>query len=168
MSSSGTSDGPEGFTSLVAGLDYPMAIVTADLDGERSGCLVGFLTQCSIHPPRVLVCVSKTNHTHAVARRAEALGVHLLDAGDCRLAEVFGELTGDVVDKLSLVPWRTGPLGVPVLEDAAGWFAGRIIDRLDLGDHVGHVLEPVAAEVRRWDGQLGYQWVKGFEPGHQP
>ncbi|HEX8931084.1 MAG TPA: flavin reductase, partial [Actinomycetota bacterium] len=41
---------------LVDRLDYPMLIVTAETDGERAGCLVGFATQCSIEPPRFLLC----------------------------------------------------------------------------------------------------------------
>ncbi|HVM54797.1 MAG TPA: flavin reductase family protein [Acidimicrobiales bacterium] len=168
MSSSGTSgaDAPAAFHDLVAGLDYPMAIVTAAAGGERSGCLVGFVTQCSIHPPRYLVCVSGANHTHAVAARADALGIHVLDVGDAGLAEVFGELSGDTVDKLSLVGWRPGPLGVPLLDDAAGWFVGRVLDRHELGDHTGFVVEPVAADRRRWRGQLGYQAVRSLPPGH--
>ena len=38
------------FNSLVGDLDYPMFIVTACADGERSGCLIGFATQASIDP----------------------------------------------------------------------------------------------------------------------
>ena len=44
-----------GFQKLVGQLDYPMFIVTTHFEGERDGCLVGFATQCSIHPPRLIV-----------------------------------------------------------------------------------------------------------------
>jgi flavin reductase (DIM6/NTAB) family NADH-FMN oxidoreductase RutF len=48
------------FDRLVAGLDYPMAIVTsAAAEDDRAGCLVGFTTQCSLNPPRYLVCISR-------------------------------------------------------------------------------------------------------------
>ena len=152
------------FHELVAELDYPMVIVTAG----RSGCLVGFSTQCSIDPPRYLVCISRANHTHGDATTADTVVVHVLDARDRHLSEVFGELTGDVVDKLSLVRWHEGPGGAPVLDDAAGWFAGRVLERLDLGDHTGLVLEPIDAERRRPLDQLGFQDVREMEPGHDP
>jgi flavin reductase (DIM6/NTAB) family NADH-FMN oxidoreductase RutF len=42
------------FDAFVAGLDYPMFVVTTAHDGERAGCLVGFTTQVSLHPPRLL------------------------------------------------------------------------------------------------------------------
>ncbi len=41
--------------ALVTEIDYPMFIVTAAAGGRRAGCLVGFTTQCSIHPPRFLI-----------------------------------------------------------------------------------------------------------------
>ena len=162
MSSSVTSGQAEVFHGLVASLEYPMAIVTC----PGSGCLVGFTTQCSIDPPRYLVCISKVNHTHEHALRSQVLAVHLLDEADRDLAEVFGELTGEVVDKLALVGWHAGPEGVPVLDDAAAWFAGRVLATCDLGDHTGFVLEPIDGEKRRWIRQLGFQMVKGMDPGH--
>ncbi|HUS61492.1 MAG TPA: flavin reductase family protein [Acidimicrobiales bacterium] len=152
------------FHETVAELDYPMIVVTV----PGSGCLVGFSTQCSIDPPRYLVLISKKNHTHEAARRASAMAVHVLDEADRHLAEVFGQLTGDVVDKLSLVSWSEGPEGVPILDGSAAWFAGRVLDRFDGGDHTGFVLEPVAAERRRPITQLGFQGVKDLDPGHDP
>ena len=52
---------------LCESLDGPMAIVTAFDGRERSGCLVGFHTQCSIAPSRWIVCISKKNHTYGIA-----------------------------------------------------------------------------------------------------
>jgi flavin reductase (DIM6/NTAB) family NADH-FMN oxidoreductase RutF len=149
---------------LVAELDYPMAIVTV----PGSGCLVGFWTQCSIEPPRWLVGVSKANHTHHHALDATTVAVHVLDQDDGGLARVFGELSGDDVDKLALVPWSPGPDGVPVLDGAAAWIAGRVLDRVDLGDHTGLLLDVLDFEIRRWRGQLGFQQVKGLHAGHEP
>src|SRR4051794_41781759 len=51
---------------LIDELDYPMFIVTVAAGGERAGCLVGFATQCSINPPRFLVCLSDKNRTFRV------------------------------------------------------------------------------------------------------
>ena len=149
-------------TDVFEHLDYPMVIVTC----PGSGCLVGFTTQCSMKPARYLVCVSKVNHTYEPALLSNVLAVHFLDQADRHLAEVFGELTGDAVDKLSLVPWSPGPEGVPVLDGAAAWLAGRVIATHDLGDHTGFVLDPIAGEVRRWIGQLGFQDLKDLPPGH--
>jgi flavin reductase (DIM6/NTAB) family NADH-FMN oxidoreductase RutF len=144
-----------------------MYIVTAvGRGGERAGCMIGFGTQCSIHPPRFLACVSKENRTFDVVREADAVVVHFLGSAQRELAELFGGETGDEVDKFELCDWSGGPWGIPVLTGVPGWFGGRVLDRLELGDHLGLWLEPVAAEDRGGDLDLGFQAVKPIEPGH--
>jgi flavin reductase (DIM6/NTAB) family NADH-FMN oxidoreductase RutF len=154
------------FDRLVAQLDYPMAIVTCSAGGERSGCLVGFSTQCSLKPARYLVCISKANHTFGVACGAEVLAVHFPGPGDIAIATLFGEETGDAVDKFERCSWRPGPDGVPILTDVGRWFAGRVLERVDLGDHAGFLVEPVDAACEVDVPQLGFQAVKDMEPGH--
>jgi flavin reductase (DIM6/NTAB) family NADH-FMN oxidoreductase RutF len=56
------------FEQLVATLDYPLYVVTTAVEGERAGYLIGFATQCSIHPPRFLACISNRNRACALAR----------------------------------------------------------------------------------------------------
>lgn len=152
----------------LAALDYPMTIVTAADGEDRSGCLVGFGTQCSIHPVRWLACVSKRNHTYEVACRAQTLVVHLLHDDQHDLAALFGHETGDAVDKFRRCSWRKGPDGVPVI-DGCDWMAGSILGRFDLGDHVGHLLEVFASGQEHGAGpQLGFQHVRDIRPGHEP
>ena len=158
----------DGFDRVAGAVDYPMYVVTVAAGDERAGCLVGFATQCSIAPARFLVCLSKANHTYRVAQRAAVLAVHLLAADDGATAELFGSETGDEVDKFALCSWSSGVDGVPVLDGAVAWFAGRVADRADLGDHVGYVLEPLSGEgAARGDGPF-YSFRQGrrLEPGH--
>ena len=158
--------GLEALPGLLAGLDYPMAVVTTATDAERSGCLVGFFTQCSIDPVRVMVFLSVANHTYRVAEDAEVIAVHLLDRRQHELAALFGEESGDWARKLAAVDTHPGPEGVPILDAAPAWFAGRILARVPGGDHVGFLLEPVAAARRRDFEQLGFQQVTDLDAGH--
>ena len=84
--------------------------------GERAGCLVGFHAQSAIDPRRYCVWLSKANHTYRVALRSTHLAVHFLTQDDVEVAEHFGTLTGDDVDKFAGLDVRTGPDGVPLLE----------------------------------------------------
>jgi len=156
------------FERLMTSLDYPMYIVTAAAGGERSGCLVGFATQTSIHPPRFLACISKKNHTYGVALESPALGVHVVDEEDRDLAELFGGETGDEVDKFARVDWRDGPAGVPILPRIDRWVAGRVLERIDVGDHCGFLLEPIEVSASAGGDDLGFQEAKDIEPGHEP
>jgi flavin reductase (DIM6/NTAB) family NADH-FMN oxidoreductase RutF len=146
--------GEDSFDDVVDLLDYPMYVVTTAADDERSGCLVGFTTQASIGPQRFLVAISNKNHTFRVASSATRLVVHLLSPEHREVAELFGEQTGDDIDKFARCEWRPGPDGVPVLSAAAAWFSGPIIDRHDFGDHVGFLIEPDSAEVRDPDARI--------------
>ena len=46
------------------------------------------------------------------------------------------------------------------------WFAGKVLDRHDVGDHVAMVLEPFAGNHARHGPQLGFQALRGLDPGH--
>jgi flavin reductase (DIM6/NTAB) family NADH-FMN oxidoreductase RutF len=153
---------------LVAQLDYPMFIVTVAAGGELAGCLVGFATQCSVDPPTFLVCISEKNRTFRVARRAKSAVVHLVPSDATGLAELFGSQTGDDVDKFERCEWEPGPGGAPVVKRLDHWFAGRILERVDLGDHVGFLLEPIAGEARGAQQQFSFHRAKRIEPGHEP
>ena len=164
-----TEDARKTFNSLMAELDYPMFIVTTvAADGERAGCLIGFATQISIKPPRFLAGLSNKNRTYRVARRAEHLGVHYVPADGVELAELFGSETGDEVDKFERCEWHEGPAGVPILEGLPNWFVGRIVERVEAGDHAAIVLEPVAGERQAEEEELTFHRAKRIEPGHAP
>ena len=158
----------EAFEKLVDLLDYPMFVVTTRTGDKQAGCLVGFASQVSIRPPRFLAGLSKLNHTYRVANGASHLAVHLIERRHCELARLFGSETGDRTDKFARCRWHSGPHGLPILADAAGWFAGAVLGRFDLGDHVGILLEPVAGRAPDKFGQLvTYSDVRDLEPGHQ-
>jgi flavin reductase (DIM6/NTAB) family NADH-FMN oxidoreductase RutF len=162
--------GSDAFDGIVSALNYPMFVVTtredAD-DGDVAGCLVGFASQTSINPPRFLIGLSKRNRTFRVAQRATHLAVHVLPRRHQATAELFGGKTGDDTDKFAQCAWAEGPMGLPILRDASAWFVGRIVERFDVGDHVGHLLEPTDGDA----SAVSTDWVcfadvRDLEPGH--
>lgn len=159
----------EAFEEIAGLLNYPMFVVTTRVGDERAGCLVGFASQVSIHPPRFLVGLSKRNHTYRTAASgATHLAVHLLDRGELELARLFGGQTGDEVDKFAECSWTDGPDGMPILSGAAAWFVGTVLNRFDLGDHVGHLIEPVAGHLSGSPDRLvTFADVRDLDPGHQ-
>jgi flavin reductase (DIM6/NTAB) family NADH-FMN oxidoreductase RutF len=160
-------DDGNAFESIVGHLDYPMFVVTTIAGEQRAGCLIGFATQASIRPRRFLIGISDKNRTYRVASAADRLAVHVLAAGEDRLARLFGEQTGDDIDKFARCHWQPGPEGVPVLTEAAAWFSGRILERLRLGDHVAFLIEPDSGERDEGlDAVIKYSDVRDLKPGH--
>jgi flavin reductase (DIM6/NTAB) family NADH-FMN oxidoreductase RutF len=140
--------------------------VPASAEADQSGCLVGFTTQCSISPPRFLVGLSKVNHTFRSAAHVSVAALQLLDAGDRDLAALFGTLTADREDKFERCSWRAGPDGVPLLSRASSWFVGDILERFDLGDHQGLLLQPTAFGPGATREPLMFSAVGDLEAGH--
>jgi flavin reductase (DIM6/NTAB) family NADH-FMN oxidoreductase RutF len=156
------------FHDVTEVLDYPMFVVTTAHDGTAAGCLVGFATQTSIDPPRFLVGLSIKNHTHRVALDASRLVVHLLDSESADLARLFGETTGDDVDKFTKCSWQVGVDDVPVLDESPAWFSGVVRERIAAGDHTGFLIDVDGGEVRRQPARLlRLSDVAGFDPGHE-
>lgn len=156
--------GSDAFDEIVDHLEYPMFVVSAAADGDVDACLVGFTSQCSIDPPRFAVFLSKVNRTYELASRAQFVAAHRLRRDQHELARHFGGTSAyDRPDKLARCGWTPGPGGVPVI-DGCDWFAGRILERVDTGDHVAFVLEPFAGECTSTE-QLGSQESFDIEAG---
>jgi flavin reductase (DIM6/NTAB) family NADH-FMN oxidoreductase RutF len=156
------------FDRLVSHLDYSLFIVTAAHRGERAGCLIGFTSQVSIDPPRFLACISVKNRTFRVAEHADILVVHPVPEQADGLALLFGGETGDDVDKFARCRWTPGPGGAPVLSELENWLAGRVRERIDFGDHVGFVLEPVEVSAVESQEPLTFRRGRWIDPGHEP
>lgn len=155
------------FDVIAASLDPAMVVVTSGHEGERAGCLVGFHAQSSISPHRYCVWLSKANHTTRIVRQAPTLAVHFLAADQRPVAELFGTLSGDDVDKFARCAWDEGPDGVPLLADVPRRIVVRRVALLDEGgDHLCVVTEPVAAEADGPFTPLRLSAVEDLTPGH--
>jgi flavin reductase (DIM6/NTAB) family NADH-FMN oxidoreductase RutF len=155
------------FEAFVRALDTDILIVTAAAGAQRDGCVVGFHTQTSIDPSRLLVCLSDKNRTYRIAQAAGVLAVHLVPPDAVDLAALFGGETGDEVDKLAECAWHPGPGGAPVLERCPNWIAGRVLQRLPLGDHGGFLLDPVGGQATSGARGLRLSEMPPIEPGHE-
>jgi flavin reductase (DIM6/NTAB) family NADH-FMN oxidoreductase RutF len=148
-------------------VDYPYYVVTVrSTDADMSGCLAGFVTQCSIDPPNFLVCISKANHTFGIAQRSPGIGLHLLGADQIALARLFGEETGDTLDKFASVDWRLGATGAPLLVDSAVSLEGRVLGHFSVGDHEAFLIRGVRAVSGGHDGLLTHRGAPAMRPGH--
>jgi flavin reductase (DIM6/NTAB) family NADH-FMN oxidoreductase RutF len=148
-------------------VDYSYYVLTVRApDEEMSGCLAGFVTQCSIDPPNFIACISQLNHTLGVARRASAMGLHLLGEDQLDMARLFGEETGDVVDKFADVDWRIGTTGAPLLADVALALEGGILGHFSAGDHEAFLVRAVRAVGGPGRGLLTHRNSPELHPGH--
>lgn len=148
-------------------VDYPYYLLTVRApDEEMSGCLAGFVTQCSIDPPNFVACISRLNHTLGVAMRSSAMGLHLLGDDQMDMARLFGEKTGDEVDKFTDVDWRIGPTGAPLLAEVSLALEGTILGHFSVGDHEAFLVRAVRAVAGPGRGLLTHRASPTLHPGH--
>jgi len=153
---------------IAASLDPAMVVVTSVHEGERAGCLVGFHAQSSIGPYRYCVWLSKANHTGRIVRQSPLLAIHYLADDQRDVAELFGTLTGDEVDKFSLCAWSAGPDGVPLLDAVPRRIVAKRVALLDEGgDHLCVIVEPVDAVADGPFTPLRLSDVDDLTPGHE-
>jgi flavin reductase (DIM6/NTAB) family NADH-FMN oxidoreductase RutF len=153
--------------AMTSTANYPLYVVTAADDDEISGCLAGFVTQSSIEPVRFIICISKSNHTFAVAENSASLALHLLGSDQRAMASLFGETTGDVVDKFAGVAWTRGGNGAPVLADCAAWIEGSVVNRMSAGDHEAFFVTVSDGGPGTHRGCLMLDDAGDFTPGHR-
>ncbi len=157
----------DAFDEIAASLDSPMAVVTTGAGDERAGCLIGFHAQTSINPRRYAVWLSKANYTLRLALHSEFLAVHFLTRDDRDLAELFGTLSGDDVDKFARCDWEPSDEGPPMLSRCPHRLLLRRTALLDEGgDHVCLVTEPLDALSSGRFTTLRLSDVGDLEPGH--
>jgi flavin reductase (DIM6/NTAB) family NADH-FMN oxidoreductase RutF len=158
----------EAFDAVVASANAAMVVVTTAAGEQRAGCLVGFHSQTSIEPRRYTVWLSKANHTYRVGLAAKHFAVHFLTDADRDLAEVFGALSGDDVDKFARCDWEPGPDGVPLLRRCPNRLVVARTTLLDDdSDHVAVSGRPIAAHSAGDFTPLRFADVHAVVPGHE-
>lgn len=161
----------EAFGTLSSALDYPMFVVTAASGEERGGCLVGFASQCSIDPARFLVCLSRKNHTYRVATGAPISPCTCSAPISSRWPSSSAPRRATMSTSSTSAAGRRGRRvsRCSTTAPTASW--GRVVDRVDAGDHVGFVLDVVeasASDLGPSDLSAGAPpraWPPGLTPG---
>ena len=124
----------------------PVAVVTAELDGDRFGLTVGSLVSLSLRPPLVGISIGKDSSSHEPIRRAGGWAVSLLGAEQVHVAQHFAR---SGIPPLALwvgVDVRDGARG-PLVEGAIGWLECKTVADHDAGDHTIFVGEVESTDV---------------------
>jgi flavin reductase (DIM6/NTAB) family NADH-FMN oxidoreductase RutF len=112
----------------------PVAVVTAEVDGERFGLTVGSLVSLSLEPPLVGISIGKDSSSHEPIRRAGGWAASLLAGDQTRIAQHFAR---SGIPPLALwhgVDVRDGARG-PLVDGALGWLQCRTLAEHEAGDH---------------------------------
>ncbi|MDX3225019.1 flavin reductase family protein [Streptomyces sp. ME19-01-6] len=134
------------FRQVMSGHAAGVAVVTAGRAGSPAGLTVTSLTSFSDLPPSICFNIGVTARSHQPVINADAIGVHMLAAGQRRIAEVF---SSRVDDKFSGLDWSWDG-SVPRLPGALAYLLCLPVAVFRHGDH-----SLVVAEVKRMEAAEG-------------
>jgi len=123
-------------------------VTTMDRDGMLHGMTVSAFCSVSLDPPMVLVCIEKTTSSHSALSDSGVFVVNILSEHQRDLSEHFAS---QLTHKFSDVDYKTGIVGLPVLNDIAASLECRVEQAYEGGDHtifLGAVEEVTVNDVR--------------------
>ena len=124
----------------------PVAVVTAELDGDRFGLTVGSLVSLSLRPPLVGISIGKDSSSYEPIRRAGGWAASLLGGEQVHVAQHFARSGIPPLALWTGVDVRDGARG-PLVEGAIGWLECKTVADHDAGDHTIFVGEVESTEI---------------------
>lgn len=124
---------PKALRAVAGTFPSGVTVITTAPAGRPVGMTVSSFTSVSLDPPLILVCVARTASSSPAFRVGSPMGVNVLSSSQGQVARTFAS---PVEDRFAVVEHRTGPHGVPLIEETAAWLSTHIVRIYDGGDHV--------------------------------
>lgn len=119
-------------------ITYGLYVVSAQAEGQRSGCVVNTLQQVTAEPVRLAVTVNKESLTCQLIQKAGRFAAVALDQrADMMAIGRFGFRTGKDMDKFEGIPYKEDAAGMPYpTATACAHYSCKVEQTLDLGTHL--------------------------------
>jgi flavin reductase (DIM6/NTAB) family NADH-FMN oxidoreductase RutF len=136
--------------SVLRKFPYGLYVMTAmGPGGTPAASTLTWISQCSFHPPLVMIAIQKTSQMHEAVEASGGLAVNLLGDGQKDIAKAFFRAPAADAGRFGDYRYEPGPItGAPLLTDLPAWLEARVTDRVERGDHTVFVAEVVGAGVR--------------------
>ncbi|CAN7436049.1 flavin reductase [Variovorax sp. LjRoot130] len=125
---------PTLFRQLLGCFPTGVAIITTRAaDGRPAGLTCNSFSSVSLEPPLVLFSLRKASSLLGAFAEADAFAINILSERQDALSSRFA--SSKIADKFEGVAWRSGPLGMPIIEDCLASFECSVHARHEAGDH---------------------------------
>ena len=130
-------------------------VISCELDGRRYAMSATAVSEVSLDPPTMLICVNRDATLHIPLLAGVDFAINLLDAGQEQIARnCGGELRG--AERFEHGDWQLSDHGPPILADAQAYFICRQEQRIEHGTHSIFIGEVLAAYSRQAVDPLVY------------
>jgi len=131
-----------------------VTVVTTEYGGQLYGMTVSSFCSLSLRPPLVLICVDTSVTCHDMIAKSGSFAVNILEKHQEHLSRRFATRE---LDKFVGVAFRTGQLGLPLLEGTLASIECRVREQYPGGDHTIFVGEVIDADVGEGSPLLYYR-----------
>ena len=160
---------PSDAVALLSMLWTPLVVVSTSHAGERGAQIAVSAFAASIVPdqPRLLVEIQKRNYTHDLIEGSGRFGISVLpeehwewvrELGFRSQGKVDHQVDVDKFDDASR--WTHGPHGIPLLADAIGTLACRVVNAMDGGDMTIYLAVVEEAHLLRQEEPIQWRDVR--------
>ena len=101
----------------------------------RNAFTAAWVMQVSFDPLLLALSVNPHHSSYGLLKEGRAFSVNVLKKGQLALAAHYGSPAGPD-NKLALMEWTTGRIGVPLLLESLAWFECQVVGEHPAGDHV--------------------------------
>ncbi len=121
-------------------------VITSVHEGMRYAMSATAVSELSLNPPTMLVCVNQSASLHSALANGADFAINMLHSGQENIARnCGGTLRGE--DRFEEGDWQESTYGPPILADAQAYFICRLEQRIDHGTHSIFIGEVVAAHA---------------------
>lgn len=130
-------------------LSTGLYVLTCRLQDEVSGSTVSWVAQASFKPPLIMMGIRQDSHSHDLLKKNAVLALHFLSKTQKDVAERFFKPARIENGRLNGMAFETRPSGALVLTETPAHVEGKVVSRVEMGDHTVFVAEITDAEVRQ-------------------
>jgi flavin reductase (DIM6/NTAB) family NADH-FMN oxidoreductase RutF len=120
-----------------------VVVITCREGEQRFAMAATAVSELSMHPPSMLVCVNKSASLHGPLAAGSDFCINILQASQAEIAALCsGPVKGE--ERFKIGAWRDSELGPPYLEGAQASITCRNVRSMEYGTHaviIGEVVE---------------------------
>ena len=134
-------------------------VIANDENGNPSGMIAGFNMKCSMDPPLYAVSLSKNGHTHKLIQKTKEFVIAVPNKDLIEEIEIFGSKHGNEIDKFEHTQIKTQPaknVKCPLIKDATINFECKLVNEIEVGDHIMFIGEILTSYINDEKGILLY------------
>ena len=140
-------------------MTYGIYALTTAHEGQTNVMLASWVSQVSYDPPLIAIAVHPNRRSHELIETSGAFVLHVLKKSQKGLLTQF--MVSDPAAKFKGIDWKPGNAGCPILKDCVAWFACKLKDRIQPGNHTIFLGEIVDAETVSHDPSLTTRDYRG-------